>query len=102
MAEPGTPEDEGLTLERNFPSYFRGERELFQERLPLEDLVSLAEIGVPLTVSGEDGYSMEELLTITRAVVEGGGALTVRHPEVYDRSDLDALLRQANGRVILA
>lgn len=95
-------DEEGLTLERNAPSFFRGEKELFQQRVPLEDLLSLGAIGVPLTVLADDGYALEELLAIAEAVAQGGGTLTVRGRDPYTEADFARLSAQAAGRLVLA
>ena len=80
----------------------RGEDALLQSRLALKDLVSLAEVGVPLTISGGDGYAVDELLAIAEAAGRGGGTLTVRRADAYDPATMRCVQDRATGRVVLA
>lgn len=90
---------EELNLELNFPSILAGEGEQFFERVPVEDLVSFASVGSPLTISASAPYSEEELRQIAVAVRRGGSTLTLLGAAGYAGDILERVEKEAPGQV---
>jgi hypothetical protein len=90
---------EELSLELNFRSFLLGEGEQFFERVPVEDLVSFASAGSPLTIPDGAPYSEDELKQIAEAIRQGGGTLTVLGAAGYPSDLLERIEQAAPGQV---
>jgi hypothetical protein len=95
----GTHPKESLSLELNFRSFLAGEGEAFFEPVPVEDLVSFAAVGSPITIPVDAPYSGEELAQVAAAVGQGGGTLTLLGAAAYPPEVLERLEKEAPGRI---
>jgi hypothetical protein len=93
---------ETLSIELNFRSFLMGEGGAFLERVPVEDLVSFASVGCPITIPAGAPYSEEELRQIASAVQQGSGELTVLSSSNYPADMLERLELEAPGRIRLS
>jgi hypothetical protein len=91
-----------LSLELNFRSFLAGEGESFLTPVPADDLVLMASVGAPITLSAKAPYSQEELQEIAQAVARGRGTLTVLAAGSYAPDVLAAMEKEAPGQVRLA
>ena len=90
-----------LSLELNFRSFLAGEGGAFLEPVPVEDLVSFASVGPPVTIPASAPYSEDELKQIAQAVRRGGGMLTLLGAASYPPDVLERIEREAPGQIRL-
>lgn len=90
---------ESLSLELNFRSFLAGEGEAFLTPVPVEDMVSFASVGSPITIPASAPYSEDQLKEIARAVRQGRSTLTILGAAKYPRELLDALETEAPGHI---
>jgi hypothetical protein len=90
---------ESLSLELNFRSFMAGEGTEFFEPVPVEDVVTFATVGSPVTIPMGAPYSADELCQIAKAVHRGNGTLTLRGATQYPADVLDRLEKEAPGRI---
>ncbi len=91
---------ESLSLELNFRSFLAGEGEAFFEPVPVEDMVSVASMGSPVTIPMSAPYSEDELKQIAEGVRQGGGTLTLMGATRYPADVLERLEKAAPGRIL--
>ncbi len=92
---------ESLSLELNFRSFLAGEGEAFLEPVPVEDMVSFAAVGSPITIPAGAPYSGDELAQVAEAVRQGGGTLTLLGAASYPPEVVVRLEKEAPGRIRL-
>ncbi|MCC7017479.1 MAG: hypothetical protein IT564_09795 [Rhodospirillales bacterium] len=90
---------ESLSLELNFRSFLAGEGEAFFEPVPVEDMVSIATLGSPVTIPMSAPYSEDELKQIAEAVRQGSSTLTLTGAARYPADVLERLEKEAPGRI---
>lgn len=88
-----------LSLELNFRSFMAGEGAPFFQPVPLEEMLSFAEVGSPVTIPDSGPYTPDELRQIAAAVRKGGSAMTLKASEKYPADLLAELERESAGRL---
>jgi len=97
-----THSKETLSVELNFRSFLMGEGGAFFERVSVEDLVSFASLGCPITIPASAPYSDEEPQQIAGAVRKGGGKLNILSSTKYPAEVLKKLELEAPGQIALS
>ena len=95
----GTHAREELSLELNFRSFMVGEGAPFFQPVPLEEILSFATVGSPITIPASSPYSEDELLQIAAAVRRGGSTLTLLGATSYPVELLQRLENEAPGKL---
>jgi hypothetical protein len=90
---------EGLSLEVNFRSVMAGEGSELFGPVPVEDVVSFAAVGSPVTIPMSAPYLADELQEIAGAVRQGGGTLTLMGAARYPADLLESLEKEAPGQI---
>ena len=91
-----------LSLELNFRSVLAGEGSELFGPVPVEDVVSFAAVGSPVTIPMSAPYTADELVQIAGAVRQGGGTFTLVGAARYPADLLENLEKAAPGQVVRA
>ena len=91
-----------LSLELNFRSVLAGEGSELFGPVPVEDVVSFAAVGSPVTIPMSAPYLADELRQIAGAVRRGGGTFTLMGAARYPADLLESLEKAAPGQIRLA
>src|SRR6266480_645929 len=92
---------EELSLELNFRSFLAGEGEAFFTPVPVDDLISFAAVGSPITIPKSAPYSGDELKQVAQAVRRGGSTLTLLGAAGYPPDILERLEKEAPAQIRL-
>ena len=92
---------ESLSLEVNFRSVLAGEGSELFGPVPVEDVVTFAALGSPVTIPMSAPYLADELIEIAGAVRQGGSTLTLMGAARYPADLLESLEKEAPGQILL-
>ena len=95
----GTHARKELSLELNFRSFMAGEGAPFFQPVPLDEILTFATVGAPITIPASGPYSEEELSQIAAAVRTGGGTITLLGAARYPSELLERLEKEAPGQL---